>query len=127
MEAYMRVHNPGSSSIFIDKSIKSTVSHNQVNKNQGSSSLSFVQSEKKIDKIVPYQELISLASDLKNGLIDRDKAKDRFVSMVTNSFIQDKLSNKDKEKMIEYISQFFSHDPSFMIELEKNLSNLLLT
>jgi hypothetical protein len=126
MEAQMRIN---SRSILLNRSTQGTVKSTQATTSketflgnmQGCMSIE----EKDVHPaLISRRELLSLASDLKRGLIDCDKAHNRFIGTVVHNTIKDKLSEKDKEKLIGDISQFFLHDPDFLKELEKNLFTL---
>lgn len=74
--------------------------------------------------LISRQELMALATDLKNGLITRDEANHRFVNTVVNNSVKGRLSERDLEKIKSDISEFFATDPEFLRNLEKNLSAL---
>ncbi len=71
--------------------------------------------------IVSRAELVSLASDLKNGVIDRDEANRRFVAAVIDNSLKNKLGEQDREKLMEDIQEFFANDQDFVQKLAKNL------
>jgi hypothetical protein len=70
-------------------------------------------------------ELKDLALDLKNGIIDKEEANNRFVKTVINNSIRKSLGEKDREELIQDIKNFFANDPDFVTELAKNLSFLV--
>lgn len=80
--------------------------------------------EKSRAALISREDLLSLASDLKDGRIDREEANTRFVGTVINNSIKETLSERDRERLISDISEFFSEDPDFLKSLEKHLSNL---
>lgn len=69
-------------------------------------------------------ELNDLASDLKNGLIDKVEANSRFVKTVINNSIRSSLGEKDREQLIHDIREFFASDEDFVQNLAKNLTDL---
>ena len=69
-------------------------------------------------------ELKELASDLKNGLIDKAEANSRFVKTVINNSIRSSLGEKDREQLIHDIREFFANDEDFVQNLAKNLTDL---
>lgn len=73
---------------------------------------------------IRQEDLMALAKDFKNGLIDKDEANNRFVSTIVNGSIDGKLSEKDREVIAKNIAAFFSDDPEFMNKLQKNLKQL---
>jgi len=73
---------------------------------------------------ISHGELKELASDLKNGLIDKEEANSRFVKTVINNSIRNSLGEKDREQLIHDIRDFFSSDEDFVQNLAKNLSDL---
>src|SRR5580704_17348770 len=52
---------------------------------------------------ISRQELLTLASDFKRGLINRDQANTKLVSAVVNNFRDGQLSDKDRKKIIDAI------------------------
>ncbi len=74
--------------------------------------------------IIPRDQLLSLASDFKNGLIDREEANKRFVAAVVDNSLKNKLGEQDLKKIMEDIEDFFSNDQDFIQKLAKNLQDL---
>lgn len=72
---------------------------------------------------ISRSELVSLAADFKNGVIDREQANKRFIQTVINNSIAGKLGEKDREQIIYYIKEFFSADPNFETELAQKLKD----
>ncbi len=71
--------------------------------------------------IISRDDLVALASDFKNGVIDREEANKRFVAAVIDNSLKNKLGEQDREKLMEDIQEFFANDQDFVQELAKNL------
>lgn len=86
---------------------------------------------------ISRNELVSLAADFKNGLIDTKEANKRFIKTVVNNSIGGKLGEKDREQIISslgekdreqiisYIREFLSADPNFETELAQKLKDFV--
>lgn len=73
---------------------------------------------------ISRETLMALASDFKNGLINKEEANNRFVSAVVDGSLQGKLGQKDCDAMAKDIADFFSDDQEFITKLQKNLREL---
>lgn len=73
---------------------------------------------------IRHEELMALASDFKNGLINREEANSRFVNAVVEASVQGKLAEKDRQAMTKDIADFFADDRDFMNKLQKNLRDI---
>lgn len=76
------------------------------------------------DAPINHEQLMSLAADFKNGVIDKDEANSRFVKAVVDHSLHAKLSDKDRDAMTKDIADIFGDDPDFMNKLQTNLRNL---
>jgi len=125
VEAFMRIN---SSPSFLNKSPKVTAEKSLETKStpleKASKSTQIDELKTNIGHLISREKLLALASDLKNGHIDREQASERFVEDVVNNSLDDKLSPKDKEDLSKAISDFFKDDQDFIFALEKNLINL---
>lgn len=74
---------------------------------------------------ISREDLLAIATDLKNGHINREEATHRFIERVVDNSINNKLTAKDKEILTNAINQFFAEDQDFVQSLEKNLANLI--
>lgn len=73
--------------------------------------------------LISRSEMETLASNLKNGSLDREEASNQFIGSVVNRCVS-KLGEKDRKQLILEITEFFSHDQRFLSQLEKNLRDL---
>lgn len=74
---------------------------------------------------ISQAELNSLAADLKNGLIDKEEANNRFVMTVINNSIGNKLGEEDREHLIHKVRELLAGDDDFVQKLANNLGNLV--
>lgn len=78
-----------------------------------------------LDALIPRQELVSIAADYKSGAINRDEAGARFVDAVIKNSLNDQLSEHDRAKMVDKITQFCKEDEDFMKQLGINFTDLV--
>jgi len=74
--------------------------------------------------LVSRDFLLTLADDYRSGRIDGKEANSRFINAVVDNSLDKKLSDNDKKRLIEDITDFFSQDQNFLHDLEKNLNRL---
>lgn len=75
--------------------------------------------------LINRQELLALAKNLKQGLIDKDQASAQFVDNVVKTSMKGNLSENDCQRIAQDISNLFAHDQEFVRKLEKNLRDLV--
>ena len=112
--------NKPAQSVSNDQKIKNNVAF--------SPHMQALQSAKKTSvetSIISHQELVALASDFKNGLIDKEQVNERFVNAVIEKSVDGKLGERDRQSMTKDIADFFADDPDFMNKLQKNLRDLV--
>lgn len=69
-------------------------------------------------------EIVSLASDLKSGYIDKNQANESFVSSIVENSLADNLNPNDKKLMIKAIADLLKEDKHFMDQLDCSLKKL---
>lgn len=74
--------------------------------------------------LISQQELMQLATEYKSGAIDRKEVNRRFVAMAITNSIQDKLGERDRQKITDDIEKFTSEDHDFLHQITTNLSKL---
>ena len=79
---------------------------------------------KKSDLPISREELLALANDFKSGQISKEQAHKRFVSTIINNSIKNELGERDRQKLMEVISDFFADDKDFLQKLTQNLNRL---
>jgi len=70
-------------------------------------------------------ELAGIANDLKQGLINKEEASNRFVAAVIDHTLKGKLGAQDQEKLKNAIQEFFANDEEFANKLAKNLKDFV--
>lgn len=71
--------------------------------------------------LISKKQIQELSQALKHGTIDQEEASRRFIDTIAHNSLHDKLSLKDRQKLVDDISEFFKDDPSFLKSLQKNL------
>lgn len=74
--------------------------------------------------LISREQILELSQAIKHGTVDKEEASRRFIDTITHNSLHDKLSDKDRKKLVDDISEFFKDDPSFIQSLHKNLLSL---